>query len=258
MLHRLVKQWLNARIGRDPGGTHVPATVRGMSDELGLALRTLLRNGGRPAGQYDYEQVAYLLAAAASARYMTEHMANAHNLVHPGALLDFALSHATLDGLVLEFGVYTGSSLQRIAAQSPGTVHGFDSFEGLPEDWTHFQKKGRFSLEGELPDLGTANIVLHKGWFADTLPSFLVQHPGPVRFAHIDCDLYSSAKTVLDGLEPRLATGTIILFDEYLNYPGWERHEHLAFREMISRVGRGYEYLGFASTASSVAVRIKG
>lgn len=257
MLKRLVRQWLDARIGQNPDGKDVPATVRGIDDEPGLALRGLLRDFGRPAGQYDYEQVAYLLAAAASAGYMTEHMANARNLVHRDALLDFALSHATINGLVLEFGVYTGNSLRRIAAQSPGTVHGFDSFEGLPEDWTHFQKKGRFSLRGELPDVGAANIVLHKGWFTDTLPSFLVQNPGPVRFAHIDCDLYSSAKTVLDGLAPRLATGTIILFDEYLNYPGWERHEHRAFQEMISRVGRGYEYLGFASTASSVAVRIK-
>ena len=103
-----------------------------------------------------------------------------------------ALEHATLDGLVMEFGVFDGRSLKQIAAASPREVHGFDSFEGLPEDWTHFQKKGRFSLGGELPAIDAANVCLHKGWFDDTLPPFLDTHPGPARFIHIDCDLDSS------------------------------------------------------------------
>jgi hypothetical protein len=109
-----------------------------------------------------------------------------------------------------------------------------------------------------VPEIAAPNVVLHKGWFADTLPGFLVANPGPVRFAHVDCDLYSAAKAVLDHIEPRLVPEAVIVFDEYLNYPGWERHEHLAFQEMVADRGRRYEYLGFASTGSSVAVRITG
>ena len=52
------------------------------------------------------------------------------------------LVHATTtekrlpDGEVLEFGVYAGGSITRTANALPNmTIHGFDSFEGLPEDW---------------------------------------------------------------------------------------------------------------------------
>jgi predicted O-methyltransferase YrrM len=253
MLGRLIKDWLRARSVRANDGA--PAQV--VDADPGGVLRALLREGGRPAESYDYEQLAYLLAGLGSARYMVEHMSGARNLVGRGALLDYALAQASIEGLVLEFGVYTGVSLRWIADRSPGfMVHGFDSFEGLPEDWTHIQKKGRFSLQGELPDVGASNVVLHKGWFENTLPAFLAEHPGPVRFAHIDCDLYSSSRTVLDQLEPRLATGTVLVFDEYLNYPGWEKHEHRAFRELIARTGRRYEYIAFASTTQCVAVRM--
>ncbi|HSD44518.1 MAG TPA: class I SAM-dependent methyltransferase [Burkholderiales bacterium] len=254
MLGRLIKDWLHARTGRSEARLHEPPVHPAAVD----AVRALLREGGRPAEPYDYEQIAYLLAGVSSARYMVEHMSGARNLVGRAALLEYALSQCAVAGLVLEFGVYTGASLKWIADRHAGPIHGFDSFEGLPEDWTHAQKKGRFSLEGELPDIGAANAVLHKGWFADTLPAFLAANPGAVRFAHIDCDLYSSSKTVLELLLPRTVAGTVLVFDEYLNYPGWEMHEHRAFRETIAATGRRYEYLAFASTTQCVAVRMTG
>ena len=40
-----------------------------------------------------------------------------------------------------------------------------------------------------------------------------------------DLGFYSSTKTILDLLAPSLAIGTVIMFDEYFNYPGWEQHE---------------------------------
>jgi hypothetical protein len=48
----------------------------------------------------------------------------------------------------------------------------------------------------------------------------------------------------------------VIVFDEYLNYPGWQQHEHRAVAEFIAATGRRYEYLAFASNEFSVAVRI--
>jgi len=73
---------------------------------------------------------------------------------------------------------------------------------------------------------------------------------------HVDSDLYSSAVTVLEGLASRVVAGTIILFDEYINYPGWEQDEFRAFQEFVARHGVAYEYIGFASSHHSVAVKI--
>jgi hypothetical protein len=49
--------------------------------------------------------------------------------------------------------------------------------------------------------------------------------------------------------------GTIILFDEYFNYPNWEVHEYKAFQEFVTKYGVKYRYLAFAR--QQVAVRIE-
>ena len=98
---------------------------------------------------------------------------------------------AGLNGLILEFGVAGGVSTRIIAKNAePRTVHGFDSFEGLPGDWsgTH-EQKGRYTQHGKLPRV-PANVKLHKGWFDQTLPGFLASNPGPVSFINVDCDVY--------------------------------------------------------------------
>ena len=51
---------------------------------------------------------------------------------------------------------------------------------------------------------------LYKGWFEQTLPAFLEGQRGRARaelriaFVHMDCDIYSSTKCVLDCLAPHL------------------------------------------------------
>jgi hypothetical protein len=237
---------------RTPDAASLAALVRAQSQ---AALLDLLHDAPKPPRPIDYVQIAYLLAAADSARYFTAHMRNASDYGGQLPLLEAALEQCSVDGLVLEFGVYQGKTLAVIAGAESRTVHGFDSFAGLPEDWTYFQKKGRFALDG-VPQLAASNVELHVGWFSDTLPGFLAAHSGPVRFLHIDSDLYSSAVTVLEGLAARIVAGTIILFDEYLNYPGWEQDEFRAFQEFVARHGVTYEYTGFASSHHSVAARI--
>eukprot|EP00929_Paragymnodinium_shiwhaense_P032776 TRINITY_DN18120_c0_g1_i2.p1 TRINITY_DN18120_c0_g1~~TRINITY_DN18120_c0_g1_i2.p1 ORF type:complete len:354 (-),score=86.33 TRINITY_DN18120_c0_g1_i2:150-1211(-) len=112
------------------------------------------------------------------------------------------------EGLWLEFGVAGGGSLCEIAEVArqigpPGTlgrpsrVYGFDSFDGLPEDWRHGIGTGAFASGGKPPDvLGkyAEDVELVLGLFGDTLESFLQQQPAnePVALVHIDCDLYSS------------------------------------------------------------------
>jgi len=54
-------------------------------------------------------------------------------------------------GAVLEFGVYHGLSLRKIAQQVATPIHGFDSFEGLPEDWKPGEAKGSYSTGGRVP-----------------------------------------------------------------------------------------------------------
>lgn len=217
----------------------------------------------RRALDQDVEHRMRDLAAASSARYATEHMLTARPIRAPAggsdalALLDVGLAAVTVDGFAAEFGVHTGGSIRHIAGCLPGTVHGFDSFEGLPEDWHLSFGRGRFGLGGRPPELGLENVRLWKGWFADTLPRFAQETPGPAAFLHIDCDLYSSTRTVLDVLGDRIVAGTVIVFDEYLNYPGWEQHEAKAWREFCQDRGVVYRYLAFAPAGNSVAVAVE-
>jgi len=99
-----------------------------------------------------------------------------------------------------------------------------------------------------------SNVLLHKSYFEASLPRWLSDYPDRVAFMHLDCDLYSSTKVVLNLLAPRLAPGTAILFDEYFNYPNWEQHEFKAFQEFVSEHRVSYTYLAFAR--QQVAVRI--
>ena len=226
--------------------TAAPELVDVIESRVHGAIAGALKKAPKLAPPFDYEHIAYLLAAEDSARYMLEHMRLARNLTQRDPLLEFALCACSVPGLVMEFGVYRGASLTLIAEHAKQPVHGFDSFEGLPEDWTHFQRKGRFSLDGQVPQFELPEISVHKGLFKDSLPSFLRDHPEPARFVHVDCDLYSSARDVLELLAPRIVAGSVIVFDEYLNYPGWREHEYRAFREFTGEHRATYRYLGFA------------
>jgi hypothetical protein len=72
------------------------------------------------------------------------------------------------------------------------------------------------------------------GWFEDTVPHFPFPRLGLV---HIDCDLYSSTVTALEGVSPYVAPDTILVFDEYHSYPGAEMHEEKAFTEWREKYG---------------------
>ncbi|MGE0488312.1 MAG: class I SAM-dependent methyltransferase [Vulcanimicrobiota bacterium] len=131
----------------------------------------------------------------------------------------------------LEFGVREGESLRlwaELLAHSESELHGFDSFEGLPEDWGLHQPKGAFDQGGRAPVFEDPRVVLHQGWFEQTLPEFKV--PTDKRLVvHCDADLYSSTKIVLDSLGKHFRAGTILMFDEF---PVRE-HELKAFDEYL-------------------------
>lgn len=138
-------------------------------------------------------------------------------------------------GIALEFGVGKGLSTQMIARHMP--VIGFDSFQGLPEDWREGYPKGSFACEK--PTI--ANAVIVTGMFEDTLRDLHWDGMRSVGLVHIDCDLYSSTKTVLDLAFPAIQRHTIsrwrgmyVVFDEWHGYEGCEEHEQRAWREFAA------------------------
>lgn len=94
------------------------------------------------------------------------------------------------------------------------------------------------------------------GWFDDTLPGFVAEHPGPVSFLHVDGDLYSSTKTIFDLVGPRLRVGSVIIFDEFFNYPGWEKHEFRAWEEFLASSGTEFTYEAYTMNNEQVVARI--
>jgi hypothetical protein len=159
-------------------------------------------------------------------------------------------------GLVCEFGVFQGRTISYLARRIPSRiVFGFDSFEGLPENWRGRFTQGVFSTGGRLPRT-PPNVRLIKGWFHATLPRFAAEQAGPVALLHIDCDLYSSTKCIFDCLGERIVPGSVVVFDEYFDYPGWEQHEFRAFAEFVACARLNYEYLAYNRLHEQVAVRI--
>lgn len=207
----------------------------------------LLENGG-PLNQARLDAWRYLKSAnVANLPPMTGSMMQTFRL---------GMEAAPKQGLVLEFGVRFGNSIRQIAGLARQQVHGFDSFEGLPEVW-HHEPKGSYTTKGEIPKV-PANVKLHVGWFEDTLPVFLEKFSDTVRFINIDCDIYSSTKTVLELLAPRMVVGSVIVFDEYIGNEHWREDEFKAFQEAVSRYGWQFEYLCFSVFTKQVAVRITG
>jgi len=194
-------------------------------------------------------------ALVETAAFVKEKMFHVPQFDSRKALFQSVLRDQAVNGLYLEFGVFEGNSLNQIASLVPTeTVYGFDSFEGLPEDWFPGNEKGKFAVP-QLPNV-RSNVKLVKGWFDETLPIFLANNSNECAFIHIDCDLYSSTRTVLNELKNRVANGTIIVFDEYFNYPNWRNGEYKAFMEFIDQTGFKFEYLGFIPRGWQVAIKI--
>lgn len=205
---------------------------------------------------FDIEVNLRMRSLNSTCEYIEKHMMDTPLFNNTLDLWDYALNQVSFKGAICEFGVYKGKSINYIASKNSQEVHGFDSFEGLPETWLSTHQKGHFALK-KIPSF-KKNVVLHKGWFDDTLPQFVKENNENISFLHIDCDLYSSTKTIFKWLDKRIVEGTIILFDEYFNYPFWENHEYKAFQEFVNENKIEYKYLCYSSKkfGSKVAVRI--
>ena len=155
--------------------------------------------------------------------------------------------------LYLEFGVFRGDSMRvwaRLLRHPDAALHGFDSFDGLPEGWSLQEDEGHFSTAGELPQIDDPRVRFFRGWFQDTLPHYEPpEHDTLV--VNVDCDLYSSAAVVLAYVEPHLRPGSYLYFDEFNN----RHHELRAFDEFLRKTGMRFEPVAASRELGHVAFR---
>ena len=96
-----------------------------------------------------------------------------------------------------------------------------------------------------------------KGYFKDTLKnSEKINTITKLKFAHIDCDLYSSTKDILSNCRPLIKKGTVICFDEYWNYPGWLNNEFKAWKEFCKENNISYRYVAYVDNFQQVLVEV--
>jgi O-methyltransferase len=143
----------------------------------------------------------------------------------------------------LEFGVHEGRSILHWAKRNTDVesrFFGFDTFTGLPEDWSQSYPRGHFDMGGRPPRTDDPRVQFVKGLFQDTLPAFLAGFaPRSRLIVHNDSDLYSSTLFCLTTLDRVIAPGTIVIFDEF----GDVMHEFRALQDYLGSYRRKFEVL---------------
>jgi hypothetical protein len=141
--------------------------------------------------------------------------------------------------LFLEFGVFKGYTMSQwsVLLKNPESRFvGFDSFEGLPEDWAADYPKGTFTVHGTIPEISDKRVTLVKGWFDNTVPTYeFIERDHLV--VHLDADLYSSTILVLRALKSRINIGTTLIFGDFQHFD----HERRAFDEFLRETGWRFE-----------------
>lgn len=210
---------------------------------------------------YEGKRVSHILYERSledSADYAEKNMPNALVFFDESkmGMYNYAISQILLDGLIGEFGVYQARVVNYLATKIPDkTIYGFDSFNGLPEDWQGWEMpKGSFTLDGIPPEV-ESNVELVIGYFDQSLPLWVESHDEPFSLLIIDSDLYSSACTILDTLGTKqIVPGTLILFDEYFGHIGWRNNEFKAWQEFVKKHNIKYEYLAINHLQTLVRV----
>lgn len=169
--------------------------------------------------------------------------------------LDYVLENNLIsDGLWAEFGVFNGRTINKISKYTKNKIFGFDTFTGLPESWdisdSKVIEKGFYSYKDfaktkesghNLPKVNE-NVVLVQGLFSETVKKTIGNNK--ISFMHIDCDTYNSTVDIFESLTDNISDGCIIVFDEFINYPNYHKHEYLAFHEWVKKNEVEYEYIG--------------
>lgn len=200
-------------------------------------------------------------ASSQSVQFVETKLKGAVPLESDAEILHYASNQVGLDGLFIELGTGKARTTNFLAALNPKkTIYTFDSYLGHPAEWDKgnvVMSKDYFAWpkDEKLPAL-FHNVQLIQGWFVDTLPSFVRSQTDSIAFLHVDCEIYESTAQALDILGPKMADGTVILFDEFYNYPNYKAHEYKAFYEFLEKYSFEPEYLAYNLFHEQVAVRI--
>jgi hypothetical protein len=182
-----------------------------------------------------------LLANAQLGRWIDRHRKNIPECPSRSSLYRAVAARAKAKGnpiTYLEFGVFRGASIlewSEINRHPESRFFGFDSFEGLPEDWGVHNKAGTFDVGGAVPLIDDPRVQFVKGWFQDSLPGFLKGlEPRGSLVIHLDADLHSSTMYCLTMLDGLIAPGTVLIFDDWVS----ALHEFRAFNEYCAAYRR--------------------
>jgi hypothetical protein len=173
-------------------------------------------------------------------------------------LYGYVIDRLTLDNEpfdYVEFGVSAGHSIRWWANRihHPGTrFYGFDTFEGLPENWGTYRKG---DMNSAVPQIDDERVRFFKGLFQETVPAFVKDDYLSRRrkIIHMDADLFSSTLYALTSMAPYLNAGDVLFFDEF-NVPG---HEFLAYRIFSESYYVKTELLGAVNNYYQVAFVIR-
>ncbi len=186
------------------------------------------------------------------------------NLPHRYDLYSYVNEHVLKGSAIayLEFGVFKGETIKKWAklnSDPDSRFWGFDSFEGLPNDWPVLARvvpKGTFDTNGVTPEIDDDRVSFVKGWFQKSLPTFLKEFQCSQRLVvHLDADLHSSTLYVLTRLHQHLVPGTILIFDEFNAVNG----EFRAFVEYVSAYMIDYKVLcSSGDVFNQAAIEITG
>ena len=173
---------------------------------------------------------------------------------HRWALFDAMIEHSKKDRPFYEFGVWRGEAFKYLI-KTFKTGYGFDTFQGLPEDW-HEEKAGTYTSDGNIPKVKGGEFIVGK--FEDTLPEFFQEKRPKASIINFDADLYSSTICALNYAKPVIDQHTILIFDEFIINDKWEEDEYKALEEFCANNRYTYEVLALSFFTKQVAVKIIG
>jgi len=157
----------------------------------------------------------------------------------------------------LEFGVHDGTSLNRFCKilDEDIRIAGFDSFRGLRNAWSKPDKSiGSMSLEGIPPKEISDRAEIVIGWVEETLPVFLKNNSDlEALVVHLDLDVFEPTAFVLKNLTPHIGANTLIVFDDYFGFLGWENHSSKAKEQ----AGLSLELVAFSLDGAAVFQKSK-